>query len=123
LYRGIYEFKKGYQPRTNIVKDENGDLLAYSHSTLNRLKNYFCQPLKVHGIKDVRQTQMHSVEPLLPKFSSFNVEITIEKLKMYKLLGVHEINVLRFTDLYSVWNKEELPQQWKESVIVPIYKR
>jgi hypothetical protein len=28
LYRGINEFKKGYQPRTNMVKEENGDLLA-----------------------------------------------------------------------------------------------
>jgi hypothetical protein len=24
LYRGINEFKKGYQPRINIIKDENG---------------------------------------------------------------------------------------------------
>jgi len=31
-YRGINEFKKGYQPRTNLVKDENGDLLAGSHT-------------------------------------------------------------------------------------------
>jgi hypothetical protein len=23
----------------------------------------------------------------------------------------------------SVWNKEELPQQWTESIIVPIYKK
>jgi hypothetical protein len=23
----------------------------------------------------------------------------------------------------SVWNKEELPYQWKESIIVPIYKK
>jgi hypothetical protein len=28
LYRGINEFKKGYQPRINTVKDENGNLLA-----------------------------------------------------------------------------------------------
>jgi hypothetical protein len=27
-------FKKGYQPRTNLVKDEKGDLLADSHSIL-----------------------------------------------------------------------------------------
>jgi hypothetical protein len=34
----VYEFKKGYQPRTNIVKDENADLLADFHSVLNRWK-------------------------------------------------------------------------------------
>ena len=28
LYRGINDFKKGYQSRTNIVKDEKGDLFA-----------------------------------------------------------------------------------------------
>jgi hypothetical protein len=36
LYRGINEFKKGYQPRTKRVKDENGDLLADSHNIFNR---------------------------------------------------------------------------------------
>jgi hypothetical protein len=41
LYRGMNEFKKGYQPRTNLVKDENDDLLADSHNILNRWKNYF----------------------------------------------------------------------------------
>jgi ribosomal protein S2 len=28
FYRGINDFKKGYQPRTVIVKDEKGDLVA-----------------------------------------------------------------------------------------------
>jgi hypothetical protein len=35
LCRGINEFKEGYQPRTNIVKDGNGDLLEDSHRILN----------------------------------------------------------------------------------------
>jgi hypothetical protein len=35
LYRGINEFERGYQPRSNLVKDENGDLLADSHNILN----------------------------------------------------------------------------------------
>jgi hypothetical protein len=30
LYRGINEFKRGYQPRNNSVKDKNGYLLADS---------------------------------------------------------------------------------------------
>jgi hypothetical protein len=23
----------------------------------------------------------------------------------------------------SIWNKEELPEEWKESIIVPVYKK
>jgi len=36
LYRGISVFKKGYQPRTYIVKNDKGDLVADSHSILVR---------------------------------------------------------------------------------------
>ena len=39
LYRGINDFKKGYQPRTTIVKDEKGDLVADSHSIMARWRN------------------------------------------------------------------------------------
>jgi len=56
LYRGINDFKKGYQPRTNIVKEDKGDLVADSHSILARRRNYFSQILNVQGVNDVRQT-------------------------------------------------------------------
>jgi hypothetical protein len=36
LYRGINEFKRGYQPRNKLVKDVTCDLLAASHNILNR---------------------------------------------------------------------------------------
>jgi hypothetical protein len=91
LYRSINEFKKGYQPRTNMVKEENGDLLADSQSILNRCKNYFCQLLNVHGVSNVRQTEIHTAEPLVPYPSSFVVEIAIGKLKRYKSPGIDQI--------------------------------
>jgi hypothetical protein len=50
LYRGINEFKRGYQSRSNLVKDENGDLLADSHNIVNRRKNDFSQLLNVHVV-------------------------------------------------------------------------
>jgi hypothetical protein len=52
LYRGINEFKKCYLHRTDLLKDENRDLLAESHNILNRRKNYFCQLLNIHGVND-----------------------------------------------------------------------
>jgi hypothetical protein len=66
LYRGINEFKKIYQPTSNLVKDENGDLLADSHNILSRWKNCFSQLLNAHSVNDVRQIQIHIAEPLVP---------------------------------------------------------
>jgi hypothetical protein len=65
LYRGINGFKRGYQPLNNLVKDENGDLLADSHNILNRWKNYFSQLLNVHNVSDVRKIDVHTAEPLV----------------------------------------------------------
>jgi len=53
LYRGINDFKKGYPPRTIIVMDEKGDLVADSHSIIARWRNYFSQVLNVHGVSDI----------------------------------------------------------------------
>jgi hypothetical protein len=41
LYRGVNGFEGDYQPENNLVKDENGDLLADTHNILNRWKNCF----------------------------------------------------------------------------------
>jgi hypothetical protein len=55
LYRGINEFRKGYQPRINVTEDKNGNLLADPQSVLNRWKHFFNQLLNIHGVHDVRQ--------------------------------------------------------------------
>jgi hypothetical protein len=60
LYRGIDTFKKGYQPRTNLVKDERGDLLADPHKIVNRWMNYFCQLLNVQWVGGIRQTEIQT---------------------------------------------------------------
>jgi len=37
--------------------------------------------LKVHGVNDVRQTEIHTAEKLVLELSAFEVEMAIEKLK------------------------------------------
>jgi hypothetical protein len=91
LYRGINEFKRSYQPRNNLVKDENGDLLSDSRNILNRQKNYFSQLLNMHSVSDVRQIEVHMAEPLVPGPSRLEVEIAIAKLKKYKSPGSDKI--------------------------------
>ena len=84
LYRGIKDFKKGYQPRTNKVKDEKGDLVADSHSILATWRNHFYQILNVRGVNNVRQTEIHTAGPQVPESSAFMVELAIENLKSHK---------------------------------------
>jgi hypothetical protein len=135
LYRGINEFKKGYQPRINIIKDENGNLLAHPQNVLNRWKIFFSQTLNVHGVHDVRQMVVHTAEPLVPEPSLLEMEIAIGKLKSCKSPCTDQIPAELIKaggeTLYSeihrliccIWNKEELLQQWKESIIIPIHKK
>jgi hypothetical protein len=117
LYRGINELKRGYQSRNNLVKDENGDLLADSHNIFNTWN------------------KVNTTEPLVPGPSCIDIEIATAKLKKYKSPGsdqipaeliqaggevllavIHEL-------INSIWNKEKLSDQWKESINVPIHKK
>jgi hypothetical protein len=106
LYRGIKEFKREYQPRNNLEKDKNGNL----------------------------QIDVHTAVPLEPDPSRLEVGNAIAKLKKYKsprsdIIPAELISAgseILLSDIHklinSVWNKEELPDQWMESIIVPIHK-
>jgi hypothetical protein len=78
LYRGISEFRRGYQPRSNLVMDENGDLLADSNTIVNRWKSYFSQLLNVHNVSDFRQIEIHTAEPLVPGPSHLGLKLLLQ---------------------------------------------
>ena len=85
MYRGIGDFKKSYQPRTNVVKDEKGGLVVDYYSIVARWRDYFSQLLNVHGVNDIKHTYIHTAEPLVPEPSAFEVQLAIEKLKSHNL--------------------------------------
>ena len=71
----------------------------------------------------------------MPKPNALEDELAIEKLRSHKSPGIdqipeefikagsrticYEIHKL----IISIWNKEELPEEWKKSIVVPSYKR
>ena len=135
LYRGISDFKKGYQPRCNIMKGEKGDLVADSHGIVARWRNYFSQLFNVHGVKDVGQAEIHTADPLVPEPSASEVELAIYKLKSHKSPSIDQIPAELIKTggrtiyleihklIISIWKKEKLPEEWKESITVPIHKK
>jgi hypothetical protein len=44
--------------------------------------NHFSQLLNIHGVNDVRQTELHTAEPVVPEPSAFGIELAIEKLEV-----------------------------------------
>jgi hypothetical protein len=56
---------------------------------LNIWKKYFSQPLNVHGFNDIRQTEMHTGEPLAPEARPF--EVTVENFRRYKSQSIDQI--------------------------------
>jgi len=120
--------KKGYQPRTNIVKDEKGDLVADSQSILAWGRKHFSQLLNIHGVNDVRQTELHTAELLVPEPSAFELELANEKLKSHKSPGIDQIPAEFIKAggrticseihklIISIWNKEKLLEEWKEGI-------
>jgi hypothetical protein len=90
----------------------------------------------VHGVTDVKQLEIHTAEPLVPGSSHLEAEIAIAKCKKYKSAGSHqiltvliqaggEILLLAIHKLINfIWNEEEMPDQWKESMsilLIPIH--
>jgi hypothetical protein len=98
-------------------------------------KNYFGELLNARGVGGFRQTEIHTAEPFVPEPSASEVEVAIGKLKSYKSPSVDRIPAELLQaggeNLHSeirkliklIWRKEELPHQWKESIVVPNHKK
>jgi len=72
------EFRKVYQPRSNLVEDKNSDLLADLFIILNKWKNNLSVSQHiVHGISDIRQSAEHTAGPLMSKPSAYESEMAI----------------------------------------------
>ena len=71
----------------------------------------------------------------VPDPSASEVELAIHKLKSHKSPGIDQIPAelikvgggklcLEIHKLItSIWQREDLPEEWKESIIVPIHKK
>jgi hypothetical protein len=71
----------------------------------------------------------------VPDPSVLEVELVIEKLKSHKSPGFDQIpaELIKASGttircaihklIIAIWNKEELPEEWKELIMVPIYKK
>jgi hypothetical protein len=68
----LLESKKIYQPRINIIEDEEGDFVTDSHNIFAKWRTS-SQLFNVHGVNVVRQTETQTAQPLAPESSAFEL--------------------------------------------------
>jgi len=98
-------------------------------------RNHFSRLLNVHGVNDIRKTEIHTAKPAVPQPSALEVHMAIGKLKRHKSPGMDQIPAQFIkaggrttrSEIHklnnSIWKEENLPAEWKESLIVHIYKK
>jgi hypothetical protein len=115
--------------------DGNGDLVTDCHSILASWRNHFVLLFNAPGFNNVRQTEIHTAEPLLTEPNAFEFKMAIENLKRHKSSFIDQISgelikvgVRTFRSethklIISICNNEKLIEEWKESISVPIYRK
>jgi hypothetical protein len=88
----------------------------------------------VHNVSNNRQIEVHTAQPLVPGSSRLEVETAIAKLKKYKSPGIYNIPAeliqargeillsVIHNLINSIWNNEELPDQWKGPLLYKFTK-
>ena len=103
LYKGINELKEGYQPWTDLVKDQKGNFHADSYIVLNRWKNHLFQKYWMYfGLMILARLKYIELGHLCVE-----VEVTIEMLRRYKWPSIDQIaaefdSSIRWVNAY--WN-------------------
>ena len=84
---------------------------------------------------ECRQTEIKTAEPLVFEHSASEIYIAIKTVKTHKSPYADRIpaelikargRTIRFEIhnlIHSLWNEEELPEQWKDLIVVPLYKK
>ena len=109
--------------------------MADTGSILSRQEQFFSNLLSVKRSTSYEESEAYTAELDLTEPSLIKVKLAIEDLKNHKASGgdhipseliqagggksygeIHKLFVL-------IWNKKELSQKWKESIMFPIRKK
>ena len=87
------EIRGGHQSRTDMIKDENGNLLGDTKSILNRWRNYFNNVLNINDREggSFNENTIHTAEPFIVESDELAIKITVKELKSQKAPGIDGI--------------------------------
>ena len=136
-YKLINNVKNGYQPRTSLCKDKDGNIISDIESVNKRWASHFEELLNAPSTSPAEPALEQLAEPgppVLPPTVE-EVSLAIQSLQNNKAPGADEIpaellkhggtcltNAVHVL-LLKIWNDEVIPEDWRKSIICPIHKK
>lgn len=129
-------FKMGFQPRTNLCKDSNGNLVAGEQQVWNMWAEYFKDLLNkgVEG-EDQVNTVHFGPDPFIPFATISMVYDTTRKLKNNRATGEYLIKtaLIKYAGrrswkcihnlIVDIWNSETMPNDSNITILCPFHEK
>ncbi|KAJ4437353.1 hypothetical protein ANN_17494 [Periplaneta americana] len=139
FFENIRKFKGGFQPRTTWRQDKDGNLVGETAGVLKRWTEHFSETMNpdINTEEDTssNETVYFGPEVQLKEPSKFEIFNVIKKMKNNRAPGEDLITAeliqkggkRLWTYIYElilvIWNKEEIPDEWRTALICPIHKK
>ena len=133
-FQGIREVRNGYQPRNNVIKSKEGRLMTSDEEIKERWSQYFQELLnRPEPIDPIEDSE--AVEIAVEELSDEEIRRAVVGLKNNKAGGVDGIvaELLKYGGeemqrrlnavFQSIWETEQIPEEWSEGIYVPLHKK
>ncbi|KAK3521466.1 hypothetical protein QTP70_005778 [Hemibagrus guttatus] len=120
--------------QVRVIKDRDGRVLTSEESVQRRWKEYFEELMNEENEREKRVEGVNSVEQKVDKIRKDEVRKALKRMKSGKAVGPDDIPVevwkclgeaaVEFLTslLNRVLESERMPEEWRRSVFVPIFK-
>ncbi|KAK3570516.1 hypothetical protein QTP86_020094 [Hemibagrus guttatus] len=120
--------------QVRVIKDRDGRVLTSEESVQRRWKEYFEELMNEENEREKRVEGVNSVEQKVDKIRKDEVRKALKRMKSGKAVGPDDIPVevwkclgeAAVEFLASLFNRvlesERMPEEWRKSVLVPIFK-
>ncbi|KAK3573193.1 hypothetical protein QTP86_015101 [Hemibagrus guttatus] len=120
--------------QVRVIKDRDGRVLTSEESVQRRWKEYFEELMNEENEREKRVEGVNSVEQKVDKIRKDEVRKALKRMKSGKAVGPDDIPVevwkclgeaaVEFlANLFNrVLESERMPEEWRRSVLVPIFK-
>jgi len=141
VYEGIKKIKGVNTSLAQVIKDKTGKILTDPNEIKDRWTEHFKElynpinPTDDSVLLEIPQDHGQRMEDCTPDLSRDELSNAILRLKTGKAPGIDKISAEEivasgeegmqalFSLCHKIWQKEEFPEEWKRSIILPIHKK